>query len=499
MAENPCSRCKQICVLKARPKENETFGAACDSCKEWVCRKCANINTTEAHAVALTHRVILFFCKSCKIKLEKLTNVLQQYKTELSNKESYLEVLNAEHREEISELKAEVIKLLRDNKEKETHITRLNRRTQDFTDIAEDVEKSYQTQIESHKQEIASLNKENLTILKKNEALSNEIKILQENISKAHKKLNELIQLKANMLTSIETLTAENELYIKDLKRSKIELFDLQEKFNELGQRKQEISVKTDNPTSSHIAGKNQDDSDQGKKDKILILGDEKVKYLHKHLNGLETKYDILTISKPGATYANIFKNTESLLKRYTLNDYVIVMGGTNDFIQKKTPNISKTFGSFIWGFETNFIFSSTPPIKSKGATKYINKFNNHLCSFLNRINRVSQGVISYIDCILDLGPKVTFQEIAKQIILEINSRYFRIASKPLIYVKCKNNVGSSLAEINLSNSTDFNVITIDNNHVTTSDELDILSTSNFDLDLSKVNDDAFLDLTVPE
>ena len=78
-----CTKCKATCAFKQRPKEDELFGAECDFCNNAICKKCAALYTTEAHALALTgQRNLLFYCPDCKCRLKdlpKFQKILKQH------------------------------------------------------------------------------------------------------------------------------------------------------------------------------------------------------------------------------------------------------------------------------------------------------------------------------------------------------------------------------------------------------------------------------------
>lgn len=61
-----CIKCENQCVFKSRPDKDELFGAKCDSCSRFICKICANLTTSEAQAVALVSRTLIFHCPECK-------------------------------------------------------------------------------------------------------------------------------------------------------------------------------------------------------------------------------------------------------------------------------------------------------------------------------------------------------------------------------------------------------------------------------------------------
>ncbi|CAG9762942.1 unnamed protein product [Ceutorhynchus assimilis] len=167
MTSLKCETCSKSCIFKSRPKEDEIFGSPCDLCQRPICKLCAEITTTEAHAVSLARRSLLFFCPDCKLSLndhmKDLPNyriLLEKYektKKESAIKDKSLETLENKCSEITQELRIEINKLITDNEAKAIHIKRLNRKTQDFENSAIDAEQELYTEINNQKAEILQL------------------------------------------------------------------------------------------------------------------------------------------------------------------------------------------------------------------------------------------------------------------------------------------------------------------------------------------------------
>ncbi|CAG9761539.1 unnamed protein product [Ceutorhynchus assimilis] len=67
-------------------------------------------------------------------------------------------------------------------------------------------------------------------MIKKNGILTKDIKELEINLKRQTQKLSELDKLKVNMMTSIDTVSKENALYAKDLKKANRDLLEVREK-----------------------------------------------------------------------------------------------------------------------------------------------------------------------------------------------------------------------------------------------------------------------------
>lgn len=232
-----CKNCNRPCILKARPDKDELFGAPCDLCKVVLCKNCSEICTTEAHAVALTQRVLLYYCQGCKNAVNELSRERHSLsdrlkKAELLARSKDLEIENLESEKQATcaDLQKEVETLLVEIKEKDSYIKRLNRRTKDFEEEALAADESFVKKVNEQKHEILKANKEIVELMKKNGILTEVIKELEINLKGQTQKLSELDKLKVNMMTSIDTLSKENDMYAKDLKKANRDLLELREK-----------------------------------------------------------------------------------------------------------------------------------------------------------------------------------------------------------------------------------------------------------------------------
>ncbi|KAG5867199.1 hypothetical protein JTB14_000992 [Gonioctena quinquepunctata] len=73
---------------------------------------------------------------------------------------------------------------------------------------------------------------------------------------------------------------------------------------------------------------------------KILILCDEIGYGLRKSMSkSIGEEFTIETIIKPGAYFVNVIEDVVELSMNFGLNDYIIVIAGSNDFNSKKYPS----------------------------------------------------------------------------------------------------------------------------------------------------------------
>ena len=141
------------------------------------------------------------------------------------------------------------------------------------------------------------------------------------------------------------------------------------------------------------------------KKNKILILGDEYGSKLNMLLSkyGELDPYEIMSIIKPGALLYQIIENIDTLSRNLTLNDYIIVIAGTNDINKNNTPSFRYICKKLKLCTHTNILISSVPH-KSHNKknnilkNKHISKYNFKLNDFLNKFNKYSEGNISYLE-----------------------------------------------------------------------------------------------------
>ena len=158
------------------------------------------------------------------------------------------------------------------------------------------------------------------------------------------------------------------------------------------------------------------------KKNKILILSDEcgrNCNRLIKKYKELES-YEITSIIKPGALLWQIIENIDSLCKNYTINDFVIIIAGTNDINKKSTPSFRYICNKLKLSSHTNIIFTSIlykkNRINSFLKNRYIHKYNSKLNEFLTKFNKYAEGNISYLEVnpphLQDYSPDLMSQNI---------------------------------------------------------------------------------------
>lgn len=126
-------------------------------------------------------------------------------------------------------------------------------------------------------------------------------------------------------------------------------------------------------------------------KKKIVILGDSHGRNCSKVLIELLncSKFEIQTIFKPNAAYEYVVSDIENLTRDLSMQDFVIIMAGTNDIIRKRTVSnelIERTVNSLS---HTNAIFVTVPFMNIKENLNDRIYFHNYrLYEYLRTIDR---------------------------------------------------------------------------------------------------------------
>ena len=118
---------------------------------------------------------------------------------------------------------------------------------------------------------------------------------------------------------------------------------------------------------------------------KIVILTDDYGRHIDKIVNRKidNNIYKVQVIIKPGATFNQIIENLESLTKSYTSNDHVIIIGGYNNFNNKRRYPLFKDLGKKAMNCSNTNLTISTAPLKHSKVNKFIHKYNKKLSEFL--------------------------------------------------------------------------------------------------------------------
>lgn len=155
------------------------------------------------------------------------------------------------------------------------------------------------------------------------------------------------------------------------------------------------------------------------KKRKILVLCDETGRYFGRGLR-YRLNCDVITVMKPGATFEGVIENVEQLTKDFSLNDYVCIFAGINNFKNKKYPSIKEISSKLKNCTHTNFIFTSVPYLTHKvNKNFFVDKFNIRFRQFLLKFDKYAEGKIKWIDILDNKGRIDSFNEISNRFLYE--------------------------------------------------------------------------------
>lgn len=360
----------------------------------------------------------------------------QKQASELENKEEAF-------KEEIETLQKELY-------QKDRYIERLKRNSKIYEEVALDAENNLTVKLENLNKKNTSLEAE-LKIYKNNE---NEIKsrlaFLNEANINLEEKIRELSDVKTSLTVSLETLDKENVEYFKEIKdlRHKLDNFSIgsaKEELEELqkttecmltsirvlesekhqyGCEIKSLQDEVDRLTALHITKTSkqtqhttevdqipvdkandvtlpstQDNRGTKKMNKMLILCDEAGRGLRKALyESFNKDYQVQCIIKPGASFMEVVTNIEQLVKYYNKNDCVIVLAGSYEFERTKLPKVREIWQKIKYCTHTNLIFLPHPAVQKFVFSEKIYKFYNRFHFFIDKVNWVSEGAISFLN-----------------------------------------------------------------------------------------------------
>lgn len=189
---------------------------------------------------------------------------------------------------------------------------------------------------------------------------------------------------------------------------------------------------------------------DKSKKNKILILSDQNnISWQMRKLLDLQ-QYEIMSIKNPGALLCQIIENIESLTKNYTLQDFVIIIGGANDIKNRRTPLFRSICNKLKMCSHTNILFVSVPYVeKNQNINRHIYKFNTKLSDFLHKFNNYTEGVIKYIESNNDHSKKFHKDLVATQILHAISLT--KNVTKNLKFIKISDSLNYDSPRVSLS------------------------------------------------
>ena len=151
----------------------------------------------------------------------------------------------------------------------------------------------------------------------------------------------------------------------------------------------------------------------------------------------LSDNWLVQMIIKPGALYKDIIMDVIDLTKYFTLRDYVVIVGGTNDFLLNRGVPLFRNINSKIrYCTHTNIIFTPVSLGKAlKNSTRVVKKFNFKLCEYSYRLNKYSEGKVQWCDVNDRWGNREKIDVICNRLMNEILAKKFIDHSKNLVFV----------------------------------------------------------------
>lgn len=362
------------------------------------------------------HKVI---CSSeCERRKKQEDDRLDRLSEELINlrneRLTILERIEENESDRIKDLVGEVGRLYAEIGEKDMFIQRLEKRRRDFEQEAVASEQSFMKKMEEQKKIIAELNKELVLLGRKNNDLECRIGEVEAARLRLQGEIVGMNEMRTSMLTSIETLTAESEFYLSELKRCKNSAFLLED-----GQDK---SVQTEADDKGNlgngIAGKRKyvglvDGGGIGvdvslakragadDRSRIVLLSDDIGRGLCKAIMDKVdlNRYRVESIFKPGATFDQVIDSLDSLSGALTIRDHIFVIAGSNDFSTgSKYPSFRNICQRLKSCYSVNVTIATIPYRVNSSVNKFIYKFNNKLVDVIGRINNCVQGTVGVLD-----------------------------------------------------------------------------------------------------
>lgn len=268
--------------------------------------------------------------------------------------------------------------------------------------------------------------KEEEKLKKLKELYDEKIKILRKEnaendayIKELKEKISEFNNIKNNMLESIKILTLDNEVYTQEISKLKSELTNYYNKLNETKQ-----NTDSNNSSSSNndlgVKTKKKAKEEAKKQRKILILCDETGRGIGAKIKEC-LKCQVETIIKPGALFENVIEGIKKLTEGYTVNDYVLIICGSNNFKNKMYPRISEIHKKIKFCTHTNILLSTIPQFSfHTKINNFVKKFNSRFLEYVIKLDRYAEGNIRLIDILDSKGNLVNREKICEKIINEI-------------------------------------------------------------------------------
>lgn len=299
------------------------------------------------------------------IEINRLNGLIRELETKIHITESREEEQRKDFEKKTEALEEEI-------REKNRHITRLKRNTQEFTDMVCEGEQSYIQQLNEQGEQMQKLNKEIVDVLKANESLQAEAKSLNSDLERMLRDVEELNQIKQSMLVSIGTLTAENEALIIEMKATKLELFSLKSSKAEPAPN---IDAPEPEPQPESIS--HQEVKLRTRKPQMLIIGDNNVRgclWLSKSING--SLFDLNCQIRRGALFEGLVAEVAKFSHKLNEKDVVVLFMGRQNAIKGKRLDL-KLFEDFVRTLPATLFVVTSPFTSARPILNNLIRENN--------------------------------------------------------------------------------------------------------------------------
>lgn len=199
--------------------------------------------------------------------------------------------------------------------------------------------------------------------------------------------------------------------------------------------------------TTNSDDNRNIDNPNKDIKNKKKILLTDEIDVLWKMRKLLDLSlYEIVSLKKPGAYLNQVMEDIENLTSNFNFDDYVVIIGGSNDIDKKKTPSFRVICNKLKLVAHTNILFVSIPYVYNDTyKNKHIYKFNAKLSEFLHKFNNYTEGHIEYVEINSKSVTKLNCRLVASIISKAIMSKKYSTSNLRFISVCDMNNKLPSL------------------------------------------------------
>lgn len=268
----------------------------------------------------------------------------------------------------------------------------------------------------------------------------------RESIARLEREVQELGALQRNMLTTINTLEVEREVYLKDISKLQYKLGQLKASWRTSGETT-ETWVQTDNigqhqacvktkeitqPRHSVTTGK------KPAKKRLLILCDQTGCGLRNRLVAHLPGYLIQSIIKPNADYEGVIDDVVNLSKDFGQDDCILIMAGVNNFINGRYPSFREINTRLKRITHTNVVLTSILPLvdsASRNKNRFIRKYNEVMNQYAARLDWYACGSVSFLD-MSSLSMEAATSKLAGRILSG-----GKIGSRNLIFIETTDSV----------------------------------------------------------